>query len=198
VALVEQALAEQLGQRPPDALDVAAVVGDVGVLEVHPEANALGEALPLVGVAKDGLDAALGEGLDAVVLDLGLAVDAELLLHLHLDGEAVGVPAGFARDTEAAHRLVAGEEILDDAREDVAVVGQAVGGGRALVEDEGGGGVPAFERLLEDSALLPEGEDAALVSGEVDLVGDRGEKGLGHDVGQIASGRAGWGACVSP
>ncbi len=186
VAAVEEALPVQLGERPPDALDVGLVVGDVGGLGVDPEADLVGEPLPRLGVAEHRVDAPGDEGLDAVGLDLGLAVDVQLLLDLDLDGEAVGVPAGLAGDVVAAHRLEAGEDVLDRAREDVAVVGHAVGGGRALVEDEGapgraGGAGLGAQRLVEDAVLLPEGEDGRLVGGEVELAADgrEGAAGLG-------------------
>ncbi len=64
---------------------------------------------------------------DAVGLDLLLAVDAEAALDLELDGQAVRVPAGLARHAVAAHRLVAREEVLEDARDDVVRAGPAVG-----------------------------------------------------------------------
>ena len=48
VALVEQPAVEQVLERPPDAFDVALVVGDVGLVQVDPEAEPLGEPLPLL------------------------------------------------------------------------------------------------------------------------------------------------------
>src|SRR5207245_10561778 len=46
------------------------------------------------------------------------------------------VPAETALGPPAAHGLVAGDDVLDVAGEQVAVVGQPVGEGRAVVEDE--------------------------------------------------------------
>ena len=57
VALVEQALVPDLPQQPPHRLDVLVGVGVVGVVEVDPEADALGEALPLLEVGGDALAA---------------------------------------------------------------------------------------------------------------------------------------------
>jgi hypothetical protein len=67
--------------------------------------------------------------------DRVLGLDAELLLGLHLGGQAVAVPAEAALDALAAHGLVAGDDVLDVAGQQVAVVRQAVGEGRAVVED---------------------------------------------------------------
>jgi len=115
VALIEQALVPDLPQQPPDGLDVLVVERVVGVAEVDPETDALGEAVPLLQVRGDALAAELVELGDAVVLDLLLAVDTEAALDLELDGKAVGVPARLARHAIAAHRLVAREEVLEDA-----------------------------------------------------------------------------------
>src|SRR5690606_40995547 len=82
--------------------------------------------------------AALVDLRDAVRLDLGLAGEAELLLHRDLDREAVAVPAGLARHVVAPHGLVAGEDVLEDARLDVVDPGHAVRRGRALIEDPRG------------------------------------------------------------
>src|SRR5207244_3241744 len=105
--------------------------------EIEPEADPLGELLPLLLVFPDGLLAEVDEALDAVGLDVLLALRADRLLDLGLDGKAMRVPARFPLDAEAVHGLVARKEVLDDAREDVAVVRHPVRRRRSLVEDEG-------------------------------------------------------------
>lgn len=47
----------------------------------------------------------------------------------------MAVPAEAARDVVAGHGLVASDDVLDCAGEDVAVVREAGGEGRAVVED---------------------------------------------------------------
>ncbi|GAA3312422.1 hypothetical protein GCM10020219_022290 [Nonomuraea dietziae] len=122
-------------------------------------------------MAQDRL-AALGVELgDAVRLDVLLAGQAELFLDAHLDGQAVAVPAGLAGHAEAAHGLVAGEEVLEDARLDVVNARQAVGGGRALVEDPGGSAFVLLDGALEDLPVPPSVEDLTLERGQVDLRG---------------------------
>ena len=59
VALVEAVLVPELAQRPPDRLDVVVLEGDVGVVEVDPEADPLGQPVPLLDVLEDRLAAAL-------------------------------------------------------------------------------------------------------------------------------------------
>ena len=76
VALVEQPLVVDLAQRPPDRLDVRRVQRAVGVVEVDPEADALGQRVPVLEVLEDRLAAALVELGDPEFLDLLLVLDA--------------------------------------------------------------------------------------------------------------------------
>ena len=62
----------------------------------------------------------------------------------------------------AAHRLVAREDVLEDTRQDVVRARAAVGGGRALVEDERLPALAAPDRLVEDVPLAPALEHALL------------------------------------
>ena len=99
----------------------------------------------------------------------------ELLLGLHLGGQAVTVPSEAALDPPAAHRLVPGHGVLHEAGEQVPVVGEPVGEGRAVVEDvlvvAAGAGL---DRGRERAVLGPELEDLLLEAGVVGLLGDVG------------------------
>ena len=135
-ALVDQALVVEALERPDDALHVGEVEGLVVVVEVDPARLAGDVGLPLVGVAQHRLLAGGVERRDAHLVDLVLVLDAQLALGLGLGRHAVGVPAEAALDVLAAHRLVTRDDVLDVTGEQVAVVRQAVGEGRAVVEDE--------------------------------------------------------------
>jgi hypothetical protein len=74
VALVEQVLRTDLLERPPDRLDVARVERAVGVVEVEPEADPLGQAVPLLEELEHRLAAAVVELGDPELLDLLLLV----------------------------------------------------------------------------------------------------------------------------
>ena len=166
VALVQQALVPHLLERPPDRLDVVVVHRVVGVVGVDPEADPLGQLVPLVDVLQDRL-AALGVELGhAVGLDVVLGLEAQLLLDLQLDRQAVGVPAALAVHQPAAHGAVAREHVLEHAAEHVVRAGPAVGGRRALVEDVGLGALAPADRLAEHVALAPALEDLLLEVGE--------------------------------
>ena len=167
VRLVDVALVPELLEHPPAGGDVAVVGGDVGVVHVQPDAHPLGHGLPLLHVAEDALTAAAVELLDAEPLDLALGGEPQLLLDLQLDGEPVGVPAAAAHGPEAAHGLVAEDDVLEGAREHVVDAGAAVGGRRALVEDERlGVGAQAVDGT-EGVVLPPCFEDGFLQGGEV-------------------------------
>jgi hypothetical protein len=60
--------------------------------------------------------------------------DAQLLVDLVLDWEAVAVPSSAARDAVGGLTGVAGYDVFDGAGEDMAVVGEAGGEGGAVVE----------------------------------------------------------------
>ncbi len=125
------------------------------MVEIQPETDAPGHVVPHVGVAHHGLFARCVVLLDA---DLGADVllgDPELLLHTEFDGQAVGVPTGFAVYELALLRLVAAEDILDGTRHHVVDTGQAVGTGRALVENKGFGTLAQLKALAEGVLGLP-------------------------------------------
>ena len=162
VAFVHQALVEHGGQAPPHALDVVGVHGAVRLRGVHPEPDAIGQALPLVEVLAHRGPAARVELGDAVRLDLGLARDAQLLLHLELHGQAVAVPAGRALHVAAAHGVEPREDVLEHARQHVVRPRTAVCRGRTLVEHVRVGALAVVHAALEHIVVAPEREHALL------------------------------------
>ena len=187
VAGVDEALVVERLERGDHGLHVVRVEGLVVVVEVDPPGLACDVVLPLGGVLHHGGPAGVVERRDAHPLDLLLVRHPELLHRLELGGQAVGVPAEAALHPAAPLGLVAGHEVLDVAREEVPVVRQPVGEGRAVVEDELVGAVPAGVALvhagLERAVLRPVGEDALLHGGE------RGRRG--HAPGGGVGGRLG-------
>ena len=185
VVAEDQVALPQPLEDPPAALDVVVGVGDVGVVHVHPEADAVGHALPLADVAEDRLPAPLVEGLDAVRLDLLLAREAELALDLQLDGQAVRVPAALPRHAVAAHGAVARDQVLEDPRQHVVDAGVAVRRGRPLVERKQPIGGPLLHAATEDVALPPQREHALLLLHEGDARGHRLERPLRRGVWRL-------------
>ena len=169
VALVEQALLPDFLECPPLRLDEVVLIGDVRVLHVSPEADNIGELLPHALVLPDGLAALLDERLDAICLDLFLAVDADLLLDFELDRQAVRIPASLPEDLLALHRGEARQHVLDDARQDVADMRLAVGRRRAIVEREGIAALALVDCLLSDVMCFPELADLLLALHEIQV-----------------------------
>ncbi len=167
--LDQQVGVEDLLQRPPDRVDVRRVHRPVGVVEVHPVAHPGGELLERVHVPQHRLAALRVELRDAVPLDVGPSRQPELLLHAHLDVQALAVPAGLPADRVPLHGPVAREQVLEHPRLDVVRAGHPVRGRRALVEVPrlAAGGVG--QALLEGVVGLPEREHVALHRREVDL-----------------------------
>ena len=139
-------------KHPPAGLDVLVRVGHVRLVGVDPEADALGHPLPVGDVAEHRLAALRVEGGDAVLLDLALVAQSQLALDLELDGQAVRVPAALAGRAVAAHRLVARDQVLEDAREDVVHAGRPVRRRRPLVEREELVGRALLDAAPEDVA----------------------------------------------
>src|SRR5688572_26835551 len=146
----------QLLERPPYALDVLGVHGPVGVLDVDPEAKTLRHALPVVDVASDRLAAQAVELGDPEGLDVALALRADLLLDLELDGVPVAVPPRLAGNVVAGHRVEPGVEVLEGPGLGVVDAGLAVRGRRALVEDPERAVLAGFELPVEDVGRAPE------------------------------------------
>jgi hypothetical protein len=177
VPLEETIRVPDLSQRPPDRLDVVVVESDVGVVEIDPEPDPLGQPIPVLHVGEHRLPAALVELRDPVLLDLGLGADPELALDLELDRQPVAVPARLAGHPVAAHRAIARIDVLEDAREDVGDVRLSVCGRRPLVEAPGLGSLAGGERAGKDVALAPALEDTLLERRERLLRVDSAEAG---------------------
>ena len=136
MALEEPLARAALLQEAPDVLDVGVREGEVVVAPVHPLAEALRLFRHHADVARDPLLAALRELGDPVVLDLALRVEAELLLDLDLDPEALAVEAVLVALVVALGRVVALEDVLQRAAPGVVDAHRVVGGDRAVDEAE--------------------------------------------------------------
>ena len=95
-----------------------------------------------------------------------------------LDRQAVAVPPGDEGRAEAAHRLVAVDEIFEGFVERGADVDVAVGKGWAVVEDEGGAvGAFGLDRGIE-AHFLPVGDATGLTLRETCAHGKVGSRKL--------------------
>ena len=155
VALVEQALVEELLQQPPQRLDVFVVVGDVRIVHVDPVAHLAREVLPDARELHHRLAARAVVLLDGDLLADVFLGDAELLLDAQFHGQSVSVPSGLAVHEVALLRLVAAEYVLDRAGHDVVDAGHAVCRGGTLVEYERGMALAGRDAFVERVACVP-------------------------------------------
>ena len=183
VALVCQSLVVQLLEGPHHGFHVGNVQGLVAVLEIDPTGLTVDVRLPLVGVLEHGRAAGVVELVDAHLLDLIHRVDAQFLLRLEFGRQTVGVPAEHAVDLMALHGLVARDDVLGIAGQQVAIVRQAVRKRRAVEEHEFVlavvAGRTAVDGLLESVVLIPVVEHGLL---------QLGEAGVRRDVGALLAG----------
>ena len=155
VALVEQALVIELLEQPPQALDVAVLVGDIGVLHIDPVAHAVGQVFPLAGVFHHLLAAGGIVLIDGDLLADILLGDTQGLLHAQLHGQAVSVPAGLAQHLVALHRLEAAEDVLDGPGHHMVDARHAIGTGRTLKEHIRLGAIALADAAAEHVFLVP-------------------------------------------
>src|SRR5215212_2508468 len=155
IALVEQIFIPEVFQNPPDRLDVVVGIGHIGILEIHPERNTIGEPLPILNISKYRLFTKFVELIDAVLFDLMLVVDPKLFLYFDLDRQAVCVPAAAARDMKAAHDLVTREHILESARQHMMHAWFSIRSRRSFIKNIFGSALALLNRLPEDLGLFP-------------------------------------------
>ena len=108
------------------------------------------------------------EFVDAIVGDRLATRELELLLGVQFRREAVAIPAEAALSDLAAHGLVARNQILHEAGDEMTVMRQAIGEGRAIIEDEllGTLGPTAVDRLMKDVFGQPPSRDFLFHLGE--------------------------------
>lgn len=171
VVLDQQAGVEDLLQRPPLGLDIGRVHRPVRVVGVDPIAHASGQLGKRVDVPLHRL-AGLGvERLDAVSLDLGLAIDAEFLLHSDLDRKTVAVPATLAADAVTLHAPEARKHVLEHPGLDVMGARHAIRGRWSFVEGPRRARGP-FQDPLKCALPLPTVDDLVFHRDQVDLCRD--------------------------
>ena len=184
-ALVDQALVVEGLEGPHDGLHEARIHRLVAVVEIHPARLAGDVFLPLVRVAQHRGRAVLVEGAHAHLFDASAVLDAQLLLRLQFGGQAVAVPAEDASDLLALHGLVARDDVLDVARQQVTVMRQAVGEGRAVIKDIFLVALAGANGFVEGAVLLPVLQHVLFEYGE------GGRTAIGHIDARV--GAACWG-----
>ena len=186
LAFIDQTPLPQALEDMDDGLHVVGIHRPIVVVEVDPAAEAIDDRPPFRGIADDHLSTALVEAVDAVVEDVRPRLEAELLLDFELDRQPVAVPAPSPWDVVSAHREVSRDDVFDVGRENVAVVRQARGKRRTVVEDVLRPALARLDGAFEGSLRLPALEDLALDLRKAHFIGN-GVNSLGH--GTVPDGR---------
>ena len=155
IALVEVAFFVKFLQEVPQRFDILVVVGDVGIVEVHPISHLLGQVGPFARIfhhlaAAGSVVFVHGDFLADILLG-----DTEHFLYAQFDGQSVGIPSGLATHLVALHGLEPAEGILDGASQHVVNTGHAVGRRRSLEEEEGLMPLAGLHALPEEVFFLP-------------------------------------------
>ncbi len=156
VAAIDPAALPAGLEEAPDGVVVLVREGVVGVVPIHPLAEADGLLRDAVGETEHALFALLNEGGDAHRFDVALAGEAELFLGLDLHPEALAVEAVLVALLVAAHGVEALPEIFVGAAPGVMDAHGVVGRHGAVHEGPAPVGVVvAVQVFLEDVALVP-------------------------------------------
>ena len=155
IGAVDQTLVIELLEGPDDALHIGDVHRLVVVLKVDPAGLTGDVELPLSGIPLHRGTAVLVELVDAVFGDGSSARHPEFLFGPHLGGQTMAVPAKTTFDSVAAHGLVAGHDVLDITRQQMPVMGQAVGERWPVIEHILGVSWPLLDRGREGVFVLP-------------------------------------------
>ena len=166
----------RLGQEAPDVLDVGVGKRQVVVAPVHPLAEALRLPRHHADEAGDPLLTTLGELGEAVVLDVALRVEPELLLDLDLDPEALAIEAVLVALVEAARGFVALEDVLQRAAPGMVDAHRVVRRDRPVEEAEAVVAAVLLAEALECPLALPALQDLTLESRVVGYVWERREE----------------------
>ena len=166
---IEKPLLMDLLQPPPNGLDVVVRVGDVGLRKIDPKPHAPDHVLPGFDVLMHRSLAFFYKLLQSVALDLGLGLDAEFPFHLELHRQPMAVPTRLAGHEVPAHGLVAREQVLVNAWEQVSEVGAAVRCGWSLVEHKLGAALSTLKGAFKDAPFLPKRQYRLLTTARIAL-----------------------------
>ena len=167
IALIEQSLVVQLLEQIPKGLDILVVVGDVGVLQIHPVAHLVRQFCPLVGVHHHVLAASIVVVVHANLLTNVLLRDAQRLLHRQLHRQAMRVPASLTLHLEALHRLISQERIFNRSAHHVVNARMSVGRWWTFKKDELRTALALLNALVEHILCVPLFQNLLVHIGEV-------------------------------
>lgn len=140
------------------------------ILEINPTPQARHNLLPLLAISHHNLAALVVVDIDAHVQHIFPAVYVELLVDLVFDRQAMAIPPEPPRHMVAIGSLEAGDDVLDGTGEDMAIVGEASGEGRPIVEDVLGPALGELQLRVERIYLTPSLQDLLFLLRKVEIL----------------------------
>ena len=171
VALVDEVLVPELVEDPPPGLDVLVGISHIRIVHIDPERDALRQRFPVLHVAENAFLALLVELRDAVGLDVTFGGEIQFRLNGELHRQPMRVPAALAGHLVALHGLETGNDVLEDAGEDVMDAGRAISRRGALEEREDRTVLALLHGATKDVIVLPELQHVSLHVRKRDLAG---------------------------
>ncbi len=140
------------------------------MIQVHPIADAAGKVVPHILVLHHLLAAGFVVFINRNLFPDIFLGDAQGFFNGNLDGQSVGVPAGFAVHQETLHGFVTAENILDGTGHNMVNAGSSVGRGRSFVKNVGTALFADFQTLLKHIFFFPPVQHFLADGGEVKLL----------------------------
>ena len=160
----------QLREHPPHRLHKVQIHSLIIILKINPPPGPRNHLLPLPDIPRNNLPTLLIILPNPHLQHILPRLDPQFQVNLVLYRQPVAIPPEPPRHMMPRHRLVASHYVLNRAGEDVAVVRQAGGEGRAVVEDVLGEMGRFGELCLEGVGVGPEGEDGLFLGREGEVL----------------------------
>ena len=141
-------------KRPPLGLNIIIVISNVRMIHIRPKAHGTRKILPHSLILPDTFLTFADKGLQAILLNLFLSIQAKPLLHLQLHRQSVGIPACFPGNHAPLHGAVPWNHILKGAGLHMSDMGLTVCCWRAVVKIVNGS-FPAAVNALSENILFP-------------------------------------------
>ena len=155
VAFIQQTFVIKLLQEPPQRFNIAVVISDIGILQIHPVTHLMSKVCPLFGKLHHVLTAScvvLGNrnGLSDILFG-----DMQCLFHTQFHRQSVSIPSGLTLYLEPFHGFIAAESIFNGTRHHVVNTRHTIGRGRSFIKHERRTSFTFCHTLGENIVFIP-------------------------------------------
>ena len=155
VAFIQQTFVIKLLQEPPQRFNIAVVISDIGILQIHPVTHLMSKVCPLFGKLHHVLTAScvvLGNrnGLSDILFG-----DMQCLFHTQFHRQSVSIPSGLTLYLEPFHGFIAAESIFNGTCHHVVNTRHTISRGRSFVKHERRTSFTFCHTLGENIVFIP-------------------------------------------